>query len=163
MATRTNLPAAEVDGTPLPASWLNDLRGAFRILQVVQGFSTTQVASTSTTWVDTTLSATITPQSTSSRVLVVISQNVYTQGVGTGAGIRLDRNGTVLRTEADISYGTNSGILAQHSFIYFDSPASTSALTYKTQQNRGIGASTVFTQVNTSLNTGVMMLFEVSA
>ncbi len=163
MATPTNLPASFTAGNVLTAAQVNNLRGAFRILQVVSGTTTTQTASTSTTWVDTTLSATITPQSTSSKILVVYSQNVYTQGTGTGAGIRLDRNGTVLRTEADISFGTNSGILAQHCFIYFDSPATTSALTYKTQQNRGIGASTVYTQVNSTLNTGVMMLFEVSA
>ena len=33
MATPTNLPATQTSGNVLTAAWLNDLRGAFRILQ----------------------------------------------------------------------------------------------------------------------------------
>lgn len=167
MATPTNLPASFTTGAVLTAAQMNNLRGAFRILQIVTGSTTTSTASTSTTWVDTTLSATITPQATSSKILVVYSQAVYSNGTGTGAGIRLARNlpvaNTVLRSEVDISYGTASGLLAQHCWIYLDSPNTTSAITYKTQQNRSIGANTIFTNVNTTQNEGFMLLCEVSA
>ena len=41
MATPTNLPASFVAGAILTAAQQNDLRGAFRVLQVVQGTTTT--------------------------------------------------------------------------------------------------------------------------
>ena len=163
MATPTNLPASFTVGQTLTAAQVNGLRGAFRILQVVSAETTTQVASTSTTFVDTTLSATITPQSTSSKILVAFSQSIYTQGTGTGCTMRLMRGATILKTYADLSYGTNSGILVHHGFYELDSPATTSATTYKTQFNRGIGSATVYVQVNTVQNASTMILLEVSA
>jgi hypothetical protein len=161
MATPTNLPAAEVDGTPLPASWLNDLRGAFRILQVVQGTATTVVGNSTTGFADTTLSASITPQSSTSKVLVIYSQNCYSTGGTTGMGLRLLRNSTTLDTLVDIVYGTNTGFLDHMTATYLDSPASTSALTYKTQFNRNSGGGIVYVQPNT--NRSSILLFEVSA
>lgn len=163
MATPTNLPSSFTVGQVLTAAQMNNLRGAFRILQVVAAETTTQVASTSTTFVDTTLSATITPQSSSSKILVAFSQSIYTQGSATGCTMRLLRGGTTLKTYADLSYGTNSGILVHHGFFELDSPATTSAITYKTQFNRGIGAATVYVQVNTTQNVSSMILLEVSA
>jgi len=89
MATPTNLPAAQTTGNVLTAAWVNDLRGAFRILQVVQGATTTLASSTSSTFVDTNLSATITPQSTSSLILVVYSQDTFSSAASTGMNWRL--------------------------------------------------------------------------
>ena len=43
------------------------------IIQVVQAESTTQVSTTSNTLVDTGLSGTITPQSNSNKILIVVS------------------------------------------------------------------------------------------
>lgn len=161
MATPTNLPVAEVAYTTLAASWLNDLRGAFRILQVVSGSVATVASSTSSTYADTGLTATITPQSTSSLVLVIYSQQCYTSGSATGVNVRLLRSGTTLDTLLDLGFGTGSTILAQHTATYLDSPASTSALTYKTQFARGNGASTAFVQPNNGRSS--ILLFEVSA
>lgn len=161
MATPTNLPAAEVAGTSLPAAWLNDLRGAFRILQVVQGTTTTVVGNSTTGYADTTLSASITPQSSTSKILVIYSQNCYSTGGTTGMGLRLLRGATTLDTLADIVYGTNSGLLTHETVTYLDSPASTSALTYKTQFNRNSGGGIVYVQPNT--NRSSILLFEVSA
>jgi len=161
MATRTNLPASEIQGTPLDASWLNDLRGAFRILQVVQGSTTTVASSASSTYIDTTLSASITPQSSSSLILCLVSQNIYTNNAGTGALYRVMRGATVLDTYVDLSFGTASGIVCQHQFSVLDTPASTSALTYKTMFARNLGVGTVYCQVNA--NPARMTLLEVSA
>jgi hypothetical protein len=167
MATPTSLPASFTTGQVLTAAQMNNIRGAFRILQVVSGSASTQVSSTTTTWADTTLSATITPQSSSSLVLVMYSQNCYSQGSATGMGLRLVRDlpsaNTVLRTDADLIFGTNSGVLAQQTFFHLDNPATTSALTYKTQFNRSVGSATVFVQTNGANQQGTMLLFEVSA
>jgi hypothetical protein len=47
MAAVTTLPAAFVAGNVLTAAQLNNLRGAFRVLQVVQSITTTAVTITS--------------------------------------------------------------------------------------------------------------------
>jgi hypothetical protein len=161
MATPTNLPATQTTGNVLTAAWLNDLRGAFRILQVVQGATTTVASSTSTTFVDTNLSATITPQSTSSLILVVYSQDTFSSAASTGMGWRLVKNSTTLDTIVDIGFASGGSMLAHSTATYLDSPASTSALTYKTQMNRNGGAGVVYSQPNN--NRSSIILFEVSA
>ena len=161
MATPTNLPASFVTGNVLTAAQMNNLRGAFRILQVVTATYATAVTSTSATYVDSGLTANITPQSTSSLILAFYSENVYSSAATTGCGIRLVRDVTVLETKIDYCYGTASGLLANHGMWYLDSPATTSALTYKTQFNRTTGAGTVFVQPNN--NPSSLILMEISA
>lgn len=161
MATPTNLPASFVSGNILTATQQNALRGAFRILQVVYGTYTTATASASSTWVDTGVSATITPQSSTSKILVYTDLSTYTFTAGTTGGIRLFRGATQLQIFADVGYCPASNMLSTFSTICLDSPATTSATTYKTQQNRGLGSGTFYTQVNS--NPGNIILMEVSA
>jgi hypothetical protein len=142
MATPTTLPAAFVSGNVLTAAQLNDLRGAFRVLQVVSTTLTTPFTSSSTSFTDVTgLTATITPSSTSSKILVVASVT-GSNGVGVAACmLRLARGGTA------IFVGTSPG--SRQPAVWFqaqsasatdtlglsvlDEPASTSALTYSVQ------------------------------
>ena len=161
MATPTSLPAAVSTGDVGTAAQFNGLRGAFRILQVVSATTTTLTATASTTWVDTTLTASITPQSTSSKILVIPSHSLYNFTAGTGGGLRIDRSGTVILTHADCGLNTGGSAVTQWMTQYLDSPATTSAVTYKTQQNRGTGTGTFYTQVNG--NTATLILMEVSA
>jgi hypothetical protein len=167
MATPTNLPASTTVGQVLTADYVNNLRGAFRILQVVNAVTTTSVSTTSATYADTTLSASITPQSTSSKIIVAYSQNVYSNGSATGGDIQLVRNlpsaNTVLQTNRDITYGNASGTLGQFTFFYVDSPNTTSAITYKTRFNRSNGVNTIFVQANTTTGESNIILMEVSA
>jgi hypothetical protein len=161
MATPTSLPSTFVTGNVLTAAQQNALRGAFRILQVVQGSTTTAVGTASTTYVSTGLSASITPQSTSSKIFVMVSHSVYAFVAGTGGGIILRRNANNLQIFADVAYNTGGNNLTTFSTMYLDSPSSTSALTYDTIQNRGTGTGTFYTQVNT--NPATIILMEVSA
>lgn len=161
MATPTNLPSSFTSGDVLTAANMNLLRGAFRILQVVEGSYSTVVSSTSSSYVDTGLTASITPQSTSSKVLVIVAQNCYSANATTGMGLQILRGATSLMGHTDLVYGTNSGLVSNQTLIYLDSPASTSALTYKTQFNRSSGGGTVYTQVNSNRSTIILM--EVSA
>lgn len=162
MATPTNLPAAEVAGTSLPAAWLNDIRGAFRILQVFSTQTTTAVTSTSPTFSDTGLSITITPQSTTSKILLVSSVGLYTDATLTGGSLRYLRNSLdVLTASVSLGYNSGTGAVTNHSLIYMDSPASVSAQTYKVQVNRNVGSGNVIAQVNS--NPSVFYAFEVSA
>jgi hypothetical protein len=161
MATPTNLPGSFSVGQVLTAANMNNIRGAFRILQVVSASTTTLASSSSNTYVDTTLSASITPQSTSSLVLVVVSQDIYSSAAANGAGLRIVRGSTTLDNVYDLSYGTNSSVLAHHTLTYLDSPASTSSLTYKTTFNRNNGTGVMYCQPNN--NRSSILLFEVSA
>jgi len=157
MATPTNLPAAETTGNVLTAAYMNDLRGAFRVLQVVMGFHATLASSTSATYADSGLTATITPQSNTNKILVLVNQSVYTDATGQDINNRLVRGSTTLQTSlATINIGTGTYVVH-----VLDAPASTSALTYKTQFARGSGSGTVYTQPNS--NVGNIILCEISA
>ena len=162
MATPTNLPAAFTVGQVATAAQINDLRGAFRVLQVVfTSFATVQT-NTTATYVDTGLSATITPQSASNKILVITAQNGYTGLSGISCGIRLLRGATVIQTQTDAVYGVSSQVIGTVPQIVLDNPATTSAVTYKTQFARNTGASgSVFAQPNN--NPSTIILCEISA
>jgi hypothetical protein len=160
MATPTNLPAAATVGQVLTAQYVNDLRGAFRILQVIEATTTTIVTSSSATFVDTTLTATITPQSTTSKVFVLSNQSLFMGTAGAEMGFRLLRGSTTLESTLAAVFGGNSSVLGAGVFMRLDAPATTSAVTYKTQIARSTGSGSVFANINN--NKGTMMLFEVS-
>jgi hypothetical protein len=147
MATPTNLPATVTAGQVYTAANVNDLRGAFRILQVVQGTTSTIVSNSTATLADTGLSATITPQETSSKILVIVSHNSCgksNDGSQNSLNLALFRGATNIKTLTNALGFTNSllsNIFAAHAVV-FDSPSTTSATTYKTQfSNFQTGAS----------------------
>jgi hypothetical protein len=146
MATPTSLPAAFTDNTTLSAATLNNLRGAFRILQVVESVNDTTLRSTtSTTFSDSALTLTITPQATTNKILCVYFVNGYAAGATTGVGIRLLRGAsTAVVSDLDNGYGSASGNAFNTMFYYIDAPSTTSATTYKIQYNRNQGASIAY-------------------
>jgi len=120
-----------------------------KILQVVQGTKTSAFSTSSTSWTTVTgLSASITPSSTSSKILVMCSVP-YSNHSNT-AFIRLTRGGTVLlegdaagsRTQAmaasnDYGSEVNADVF---SYTYLDSPATTSSISYYPQVKSDAGA-----------------------
>jgi hypothetical protein len=167
MATPTNLPAAQTTGNVLTAAYVNDLRGAFRVLQVVQGVTNTPVSSTTTTYVDSGLTATITPQSTSSKILVLVNQvggDKNSANVNNAINLRLVRGASQIALIAHSAGYTGTLLnlrIAAMSTCYLDSPATTSATTYKTQFFSNSGVSGCSLQIGGDLST--MILMEISA
>jgi hypothetical protein len=161
MATPTNLPSAFTDNTTLPAATLNNLRGAFRVLQLstVQG-NTIQTTTTSTYADVTSLSITITPQATTNKILLIAANNLLASGAAADAGIRFLRSGSAVFTSIQAVMLANSG--SSVSSIYLDSPSSTSALTYKVQFNRAVGSGTVYSNVDSTLYS-TLLVAEISA
>jgi len=110
-----------------------------KVLQVVSFNTTTQTNTSSTSYVDTQITASITPSSTSSKVLVIVacpSESNTAGGVGSGnSSIALFRSGTQLSAT---SIGTREGYSGSHydyvqggnHLSYLDSPSSTSPVTY---------------------------------
>ena len=123
-----------------------------RILQVVQTSKTDDFSTTSTSFTDVTgFSATITPSSTSSKVLVMVSSNTSTSG-GNNGMIKLVRGSTdIFIGDADSSHAqasaqsrindTNSSLTLTFNFL--DSPSTTSATTYKLQYKVQAGTGTI--------------------
>ena len=144
MATPTTLPASFVSGSVLQAAQLNDLRGAFRILQVVSTVKDDAFTTSSSTLVDITgFSATITPSSTSSRVFVAVSIPNLSSDTNNLDSLRfqLVRGSTNIfigatvagRTSFSAIAGSFGGDMQAISFNFLDSPATTSPTTYKVQ------------------------------
>jgi len=119
-----------------------------KILQVVQGTKTSAFSTSSTSWTTVTgLSASITPSSTSSKILVMCSVP-YSNHSNT-AFIRLTRGGTVL-LEGDSAGSRTRAMAASNdwgsevnadvfSYTYLDSPATTSSITYYPQVKSDAG------------------------
>ena len=121
---------------------------AGHILQVVHGSYGSSVSSSSSTYADTGLTLNITPSSTSSKILVIVSHPEVAR-IGSGVpssiklGIKLMRDSTDLTVmsshimdyimSAQLSGGAGWIVISGPSVTYLDSPSSTSALTYKTQ------------------------------
>ena len=120
------------------------------VLQVVHTTYTTQQSSTSTSYADSGLSASITPTSSSSKILVIVSHNgnLVTGAQNAIANFRLLRGSTsIINDFAALGNSLNNieVVYGAASASYLDSPATTSSTTYKTQFKNKYGAGTVFT------------------
>jgi hypothetical protein len=105
------------------------------VVQMQSGFTQTEVGTTSSARVDTGINATITPRFSTSTILIQ-AQIATRRATGSNAGIGFDirRNGTVVLNQGTNYYlynnpDTSAGLGAP--LFYVDSPASTSALTYR--------------------------------
>ena len=153
MATPTTLPATFVSGNVLTAAQMNNLRGAFRVLQVVSTAKTDTFTTTSTTFTDVTgLTATITPSATSSKILIVAMLNGGAITSANNLHMRLARGGTAIfvgdaagsRTQATGASFDASLVAAPFPGIFLDSPSTTSATTYSIQVRTNVAAQTAY-------------------
>jgi hypothetical protein len=147
--------------------------GGGKLLQVVSATTTTQTTLTTASYTDTTITATITPTLATSKILVMITAAIRLSASGGGAGARYNNaNAKIMRGATDVfvmddgnffsMYGqdiTEIGMRHTFAFNYLDSPATTSATTYKVQANNDTG-SLIF-QVNS--NTSQIILMEIGA
>ena len=139
------------------------------VLQVVSAITSTQVSSSSATMVDTTLTATITPKFSTSKILVLVSQNGLFKSSANSSNcmdINLLRGSTSLLSSnavgALLETGTTISLVGAASIAFLDSPATTSATTYKTQfASRNGGASVQVQYANLSNST--ITLLEIAA
>lgn len=116
-----------------------------KVLQVIQTVKTDLFSTSSTSFVDITgLSASITPKSTSSKILVDVAINSNITDAGWRADFRLVRDSTpiglgtagtnrIKATFVQDSYNSGSLSGRASSAKYLDSPSTTSATTYKLQ------------------------------
>jgi hypothetical protein len=152
--------------------WATPAGGGGKVLQVIYGSSTTSTTITSSTFTDTTLSATITPTLATSKVLVLVAQvsTVEKSGNSADSGFRLLRGSTDIFSfgangyEANSIYAVGATTVAVGNVIpinYLDSPSTTSATTYKTQARSTTIPSTIYAQRYSAPST--IILIEIGA
>ena len=138
------------------------------VLQVVNATYSTQASTTSSTYADTGLTASITPSSSTSKILVIVDcadcANAYTNG--SLLGLRLIRGSTPLITFSGYG-GFNTGGAFTMDFgscttTYLDSPATTSSTAYKVQIASTNNTGTMFINYTTS-GVSTITLMEIAA
>jgi hypothetical protein len=149
--TRISLTSSAVSGT-LPIANGGTGTSSFiqgKVLQVVNASTTTQSASSSSTFADVTnLTAAITPSSSSNKILI----SVFCNGVGKETnnaymGLRLLRGSTdiaLIDHLVGLNGGSASNYIGTSGIMYLDSPSTTSATTYKMQFNSEANNATVY-------------------
>lgn len=141
--------------------------GGGKVLQVVTATTTTFTSNATTTYSDTTLTATITPTLNTSTILVLVNQNGVAKEDGnasSGVGLRLMRGATeisLIATRATINFTTTGQFGTTLSTAYKDSPATTSATTYKTQFKNNVAANAAYVQIDDVMST--ITLLEIGA
>jgi len=136
---------------------------AGKILQVVHGDYSTGVSTTSGSYVDTGLSVSITPSSTSSKILVLVSQTLSptTSGSSGYGRYQVLRGASSIYADERINL-TTQYLHSTYSVSVLDSPSSISSVTYKTQMATSNSSYTLEAQ-HGSLRTSTMTLIEVAA
>jgi len=163
IGTTNQVLTADTTVSPYKVKWATQT--GRKIVQIVTGSTSTQTGSSSATYADTTLTATITPTLASSEILVFVTQaGCQKFSSNTSMGLRLLRGATNILQMANAAGGTGSTAEINWGTIaatYLDAPATTSATTYKTQFNSTAATSQTTVQHNTPTSTIVLM--EVSA
>ena len=153
--------------------------GGGGVIQVVSFTTQTKVtANAGTTFVDTGVTATITPKFATSKILILTYHattfsNFAGNGDTGGYSIRLLRGSTVIKNGSTNGSDHYISVPSENSYIvfndpdfmqHFDSPNTTSAVTYKTQANESNSEINIQINGNDSFNVdSSMILMEVSA
>lgn len=116
----------------LSPGWLS----LVQIVQIVTGSTTTMQQTGSTTRADTGLTATITPTSTLSRILICATQAFQSYDVSAGGSSSVGGDLVLLRDTTNIINMTLNGGNGWNSTVSYcgiDSPSTLASVTYKTQ------------------------------
>ena len=114
------------------ASQLTYGGGIIQIVQFCQGLG--QVNSPNSNQFDTGLTCTITPKFNTSKILVQTTQPfLYNSDTAQGFRTFLLRGSTIITMHETYASGGGEWKFGSHNMLYLDSPATTSAVTYKTQ------------------------------
>lgn len=147
----------------MPLSLPGNALGLGKVVQVVGASTSTTVSSSTSAWSDTGLTATITPLSTTSKILVLLSQNgLYKNNNGNSQGsIQLLRDSSVIGLLTS-NFGFNGSNIADMdagsvSITFVDSPATIAAVTYKTQFRSNNNNAAVHVQQASTLSTITLM------
>lgn len=131
------------------------------ILQVVTATYSTQVQSSSNVFADTGLTASITPLSTSHKILVLVQQaGCGKTGSDTECQVKLLRGSTDLSTfatQVGLTSSSANNVSGTQGVVYLDNPSTTSSTTYKTQFRSVGNSANAVVQANGCMSTISLM------
>jgi hypothetical protein len=164
-ASNLTITVPAVTGTMLTTA------SAGTVLQVVSATYSVATEISSTAFVDSGLSASIIPSSSTSKILVLTTQSGYVgrdNSLGMVYSVNLVRGSTEISLNA---YRFRGGLAtdarlwaALHTgFTYLDSPNTTSSITYKTQAKTDTTANAATIRFNTDSGISSITLMEISA
>jgi hypothetical protein len=145
---------------------------AGNVIQVVSATTSTQTSISGSTYTDTSLTASITPTSSSSKILVLVYQPYRFTDAAEGGGIIILRNSTALTTVVTDATGpyqlyleVDADFYGIFAATYLDSPATTNSTTYKTQARPYLSAGSIVLQINgnNANNMSTITLMEIAA
>ena len=142
--------------------------GAGAVLQVVSASTTTRTSTTSTSYVDcTNVTASITPTSATSKILVLVTATglLRPSNAGESVSLRLLRSATTIFEQVNIMFSgsTNLDLVCPSNMIYLDSPATTSSTTYKLQFKARLGSGTIYINQDNANDVSSITLMEIAA
>ena len=159
LAVGTNGQVLTADSTAATGiKWATPATSSQKIIQVVTGTYSTNFSTSATSPVDSGLSVSITPTSATSTIAIWHNGNYYMNAGATSAiNIRILRGATAVKTYNSQMYDNNNDLQrGEISMIYVDSPATTSATTYKIQIWNDI-ANTIGAQYNNEESRFILM------
>ena len=133
------------------------------VLQVVQGFTTSLAQTGSTSYLSTNLSASITPSSTSSKILIVVVQPISLSTDTADeriAYLRLLKGASELVEipfDAESDSGTRTKVPVSGCINYLDSPSTTAEITYSTEMKLNNTSADIYAQNNSRRSTITLM------
>lgn len=152
--------------------WETPAGGSGKVLQVVQGTTTTETTITSTSLTDSGITATITPTLNTSKILVMIMAQyaTYREADGQFSGAAVLRGGTTILDYNTDKFGgigaTGATLVFNRRFStlnYLDSPATTSATTYKLQGSISTTANNAYLKFQNNSAPSTIILMEIGA
>ena len=124
------------------------------IVQIVNATHSTEVGTNSSSYTDTGLTATITPTSSSNKILVLVTHGGVAKFTNNTWGeFKLMRGASdlaIFEAQAGRNDTGATNVVGGLAFNYLDSPATTSATTYKTRVRAPQNTGTVYVQLNNS-------------
>ena len=165
----TNAQAGVITATSFSGSGANltGISGG-KVLQVIVGTTNTRVTATSNAWLDTNLSASITPSATSSKVLVMVTGDVQSDAWKDGS-VTVFRGGTGGTNLGSSSYGMQylKGISSASghsvSFNVLDTPSTTNPTSYLVKIINSSGSGNIYLPHNSGHNVNTIVLMEIGA
>ena len=140
-------------------SWATPSSGA--VVQVKSMNSASATSTSNSAFQDSTLTLAITPTSASNKILVIATVNSILRGSTTsGVGLQLVRTATSISVfEKNLLYTDSGGgtFVGASSHAFLDSPATTSATTYKVQFRSVNGTNSVTVQ-NDATNSSLVLM-----
>jgi len=133
--------------------------GGGKVLQVINATTTTETSSSTSTYVDSTLTATITPSSATSTILVFAFLDTQKNN-NSQMKSRLVRGSTeisIMAIQAGFTNDSAFNNVGTVAITYKDSPATTSATTYKVQFASAANNAVVAVQAGSSLSSITLM------